>query len=99
MCGEMGGDPLCLPVVMGLGIQNLSMNATSIPLIKAMIRSLSISECEELVEEIKQLNTTESIEDCVRWRLREMLTGTDCEPMLDALFDDPSMIASPLSDE
>ena len=42
MCGEMGGDPLCLPV-MGLGIQNLSMNATSIPPIKAMIRSLSIS--------------------------------------------------------
>jgi len=99
MCGEMGGDPLCLPVVLGLGIKNLSMNATSIPLVKAMVRSLSIADCETLVSEIRSLSTTEAIEDCVRWRLREMLTGTDCEPMLDVLFDDPSMIVQPLRDD
>jgi signal transduction protein with GAF and PtsI domain len=68
------------------------MNATSIPLIKAMVRNMSVSECENLVNEILELNTAESIENAVRWRLREMLTGTPCEPMLDALFDDPSMI-------
>jgi len=92
MCGEMAGDPLCLPIVIGLGLKNLSMNATSIPLIKAMVRHISVSECENLVNEILELNTAESIETAVRWRLREMLTGTPCEPMLDALFDDPSMI-------
>ena len=92
MCGEMAGDPLCLPVVLGLGLRNLSMNSTSIPLVKAMIRSLSIRECETLVEEVFALDSAEAIENCVKWRMREMLTGTSAEPMLDALFDDPSMI-------
>ncbi|MEE2757389.1 MAG: phosphoenolpyruvate--protein phosphotransferase [Myxococcota bacterium] len=92
MCGEMAGDPLCLPIVIGLGLKNLSMNATSIPLIKAMVRNMSVAECESLVNEILELNTAESIENAVKWRLREMLMGTPCEPMLDALFDDPSMI-------
>ena len=92
MCGEMAGDPLCLPVVLGLGLRNLSMNSTSIPLVKAMIRSLSISECEELVQEVFELDSAEAIENCVKWRMREMLIGTSAEPMLDALFDDPSMI-------
>jgi phosphotransferase system enzyme I (PtsI) len=91
MCGEMAGDPLCLPVVLGLGLKNLSMNATSIPLVKAMVRNLSIEACEKLVNEILEMSTAEAIEDHVRWRLREMLTGTSCEPMLQALFEDPSI--------
>jgi hypothetical protein len=56
-----------------------------------MVRSLSVRDCEKLMNEVLELNTAESIEYCVRWRLKELLTGTPCEPMLDALFDDPSI--------
>jgi hypothetical protein len=56
-----------------------------------MVRSLSVRDCEKLMNEVLELNTAESIEYCVRWRLKEFLMGISCEFMLDALFDDPSI--------
>lgn len=44
MCGEMAGDPVYLPVLLGLGLDELSMNAQSIPLVKNAIRKLSLKE-------------------------------------------------------
>ncbi|WP_373497878.1 phosphoenolpyruvate--protein phosphotransferase [Desulfococcus sp.] len=44
MCGEMAGDPIYLPVLLGLGLDELSMNAQSIPLVKNAIRKLSLKE-------------------------------------------------------
>ena len=67
MCGEMAGDPICLPVVLGLGLTSLSMNATSIPLIKTMIRHLDIADCRALVTTINELPTSELIEEQVRF--------------------------------
>ena len=66
MCGEMAGEALCLPIVLGLGFRTLSMNPSSIPLIKAMIRSLSIADCEKLVDTVRTLRRPEDVEDCVR---------------------------------
>jgi len=91
MCGEMAGDPMCLPIVLGLGLTHLSMNATSIPLIKTMIRNLDVSECRDLVEAVRDLPSNEQVEENVRFFLREALVGSSVEPMIDALFDDPSM--------
>jgi phosphoenolpyruvate-protein phosphotransferase (PTS system enzyme I) len=91
MCGEMAGDPICLPIVLGIGLKSLSMNATSIPLIKTMIRNLRIEDCRTLVSSVSGLQSSEQVEEHVRFFLRETLVGTTVEPMLDALFDDPSM--------
>ena len=91
MCGEMAGDPVCLPILLGLGLTRYSMNATSVPLIKTMIRSLSVSDCREMVESIWDLKGPEQIEEQARFFLRESLRGTAAESMLDALFEDPSM--------
>jgi phosphotransferase system enzyme I (PtsI) len=51
MCGEMAGDPVNIPILLGLGIDELSMNALAIPMVKKLIRSISMEECRDLTEE------------------------------------------------
>ena len=48
MCGEMAGDPINIPILLGLGIDELSMNALAIPMVKKLIRSISMEECRDL---------------------------------------------------
>lgn len=49
LCGEMGGVPKYTPILLGLGIRELSMSVTSIAEVKNIIRAVSIEECEKLV--------------------------------------------------
>lgn len=51
MCGELAGDPLATPILLGMGLDEFSMSASSIPLVKKIIRSSSAAECTALVEE------------------------------------------------
>ena len=52
LCGEMGSVPMYTPVLLGLGIRELSMSVTSIAKVKNIIRNISIQECENLVSEM-----------------------------------------------
>ena len=52
LCGEMGSVGAYTPILLGLGIRELSMSVTSIAKIKNIIRSISIEECENLVNEM-----------------------------------------------
>ena len=47
MCGEMAGDPLATSLLIGLGVDELSMSPSLIPHIKERIRSLSLSQCRD----------------------------------------------------
>lgn len=47
MCGEMASDPLSAILLLGLGLDELSMSAISLPLVKHAIRSVSTKEAEE----------------------------------------------------
>jgi phosphoenolpyruvate-protein phosphotransferase/dihydroxyacetone kinase phosphotransfer subunit len=44
LCGEIGGDPLAAPVLVGLGLDELSMNAASIPPVKQAIRTFTYKD-------------------------------------------------------
>jgi phosphotransferase system enzyme I (PtsI) len=44
ICGEMAADPIHIPILVGLGIDELSMNPQSIPAVKSMIRSISMHD-------------------------------------------------------
>ena len=57
VCGEMANDINCLPVFIGLGINELSMNYHSIPKIKSVIHDLSYNECENVLKDC--LKTTD----------------------------------------
>jgi phosphotransferase system enzyme I (PtsI) len=49
VCGEMAGEPMLAPVLVGLGIRELSMSAVSVPEVKAMIREMTVAGAEALV--------------------------------------------------
>jgi phosphotransferase system enzyme I (PtsI) len=61
VCGEMAGDPLVAPVLIGLGIHDLSMSAVSIPEVKAVLRACSVSALERLVEKALAMATAAEI--------------------------------------
>jgi len=50
ICGEMAGDPLYLPVLLGLGFNELSMGATSIPRVKQMLRRCTMERATSIAD-------------------------------------------------
>ncbi len=86
MCGEMAGEALALPVLLGLGLTTLSMNATSVPLIKAMVRDLSLADCRALCAEIATLRTADEVDARVRRATREMFDGSLAASILDPML-------------
>ena len=65
MCGEMAGDPLASVVLLGMGLDSFSMSSGVIPAVKEVLRSVRLSEAEELVEKIMQMSSTQLIENYV----------------------------------
>jgi phosphoenolpyruvate-protein phosphotransferase len=51
LCGELAGDPVAIPVLLGLGLDEFSMGSAAIPGAKALIRRLSLSESQDLASE------------------------------------------------
>ena len=46
LCGEMAATPRNIPLLLGLGLRSLSVNATAVPRVKQAIRSAAVAECE-----------------------------------------------------
>ena len=61
VCGEMAGDVALVPLLLGLGMDELSAGATLVPRVKRAVQSLTIPECRELVAETLKLNTASEI--------------------------------------
>jgi len=61
LCGEMAGDPLCVSILLGIGIDRLSMNARSIPLIKKMVRAIPMEQARTDLKKIMALNTAKEV--------------------------------------
>ncbi|QPC46158.1 phosphoenolpyruvate--protein phosphotransferase [Mangrovibacillus cuniculi] len=66
MCGEMAGDELALPILLGLGLDEFSMSATSILRARTQLKSLSKAEMETLAEKVLQLRTNEEVMEAVK---------------------------------
>lgn len=69
MCGEMAGEPYAVPLLLGFGLDEFSMSATSILKARKMVTSLSKAECEKLAEEAIQLATAEEVLELVKNRV------------------------------
>ena len=61
VCGEMAADVALIPLLLGLGMDELSVGATSVPRVKMAVRSLGIAECRQLVDQVLQLQTSSEI--------------------------------------
>jgi len=77
LCGEMAGDPLCVPILLGLGIGELSMNARAIPLVKKLIRSISLKEAQEDFETVTGLCTASEVRAYILERMKTLLPELD----------------------
>jgi len=61
ICGEMAADPLCCAVLVGFGIDELSMGPFFIPVIKRLIRSIDYSTCREMANEVLGMASVKEI--------------------------------------
>lgn len=66
MCGEMAGEPYAAAILLGLGLDEFSMSATSILKARRMINSLSKKEMEEVAEKALSFATAEEVLDYVK---------------------------------
>lgn len=65
VCGEMGGDPFLTPLLIGLGADELSMSPNLIPMVKAVVRNLRLSQAEALARAaLTSASGTEVREQC-----------------------------------
>ncbi|MCB9008765.1 MAG: phosphoenolpyruvate--protein phosphotransferase [Ardenticatenaceae bacterium] len=62
MCGELAGNALATPLLLGLGLTELSMAAPSIPAVKAALRHWSLPETEALVAEVLKMDSVTAVQ-------------------------------------
>lgn len=65
VCGEMAGEPLIAPVLVGLGIRSLSMSAVSIPEVKGVIRKISVAGAERMAKQALKVPTAADVRTLV----------------------------------
>ena len=61
VCGGMASEAMAVPVLIGLGVTELSVSVPEIPAIKALIRRLNLSECQRLAQELINLGTAAEV--------------------------------------
>ncbi len=79
MCGEMAGDPINIPVLIGLGLRNLSMNSASIPVVKKIIRDLDVRENQKVVDQALKFMTVEEITRHIQNAYKDILPNKEPE--------------------
>jgi phosphotransferase system enzyme I (PtsI) len=71
MCGEMAGEPAYVPILLGLGLDELSMNAPVVPWVKRIVRGISTSDAKKLLRKVMTFATAAEIEEYVREKMAE----------------------------
>jgi len=72
MCGEMAADPLCAILLLGLGLDELSMEPFFVPVIKRVIRSLSYTRAQRIAREALQLETVQEVKGLLFQELKQL---------------------------
>jgi len=61
MCGEMAGDPEAISVLLGLGLDEFSMNPSAIPVAKELLRALTVRQAREIAARVLGMSTSDEI--------------------------------------
>ncbi len=77
MCGEMAGEIAFTPLLVGMGLDEFSVPAVSVPQIKKIIRAINYKEAKELSDKALRLSTGKEVEALMADSLREILYGQD----------------------
>jgi len=71
VCGEMAGNPVFVPLLMGLGVDTLSVSPSAIALIKAVIRHVTYADAVELAAEVRAMEGGEEVQSRCRELIRQ----------------------------
>jgi phosphoenolpyruvate-protein phosphotransferase (PTS system enzyme I) len=61
MCGEMAGDKSAVPILLGLGLDEFSVSARSVPMVKSLVRELSLVECQTIAAAALEAGTADEV--------------------------------------
>ncbi|NLN60250.1 MAG: phosphoenolpyruvate--protein phosphotransferase [Deltaproteobacteria bacterium] len=75
MCGEMAGEPLYAMILLGLELDELSMNPTLIPRVKKIIRETTVQESKELLQRVMTFASAVEVRECVEATMKERFPG------------------------
>lgn len=71
ICGELAGDPGAAILLMAMGYDVLSMNATNLPKVKSVIRGITFERAKQLLDEVMRMSNGELIREHIARELRE----------------------------
>jgi phosphotransferase system enzyme I (PtsI) len=66
LCGEMAGEPMYVPILLGLKIDSFSMNPQALPRVKNLVRRSSMKECCRFAHKVLRMRTAKEINQSVR---------------------------------
>mgnify|MGYP000207064787 CR=1 FL=1 len=62
VCGELGGDPLAAPVLIGLGLRKLSMSISSVAAVKRALAGFTLEQMEEMAQAVMSMTNQQAQE-------------------------------------
>jgi multiphosphoryl transfer protein len=66
ICGELGSDPTAVPVLLGLGVDELSVSIPLVPTVKAQVRTLRLAELQPLARLALACSTAQEVRTLVK---------------------------------
>ncbi|MGI6424938.1 MAG: phosphoenolpyruvate--protein phosphotransferase [Tepidanaerobacteraceae bacterium] len=72
MCGEMAGDTSATAILLGLGLDEFSMSASSIPQVKKIIRSLTYEEAQQIAKKALSMENADDIRNMVENEMKKI---------------------------
>jgi phosphotransferase system, enzyme I, PtsP len=83
ICGEMAGDPAAAVLLMAMGFDGLSMNATNLPKVKWLLRQISLGKAKELLAQIMTIDSPQVTHSTLQLALRNLGLGRMINPASD----------------
>jgi phosphotransferase system enzyme I (PtsI) len=72
LCGQMSGSPIFTPLLLGLGLREMSVPPNSVPEIKQVCRSVSIEQCEAIAKRAMEMESAREIKNMLRGELKKI---------------------------
>jgi len=74
LCGEMAADPLAVPVLVGLGLREFSMHPPALPVVRSLVRALTLREARRIAHKALTLATAQAVEEYLLEQLSGLLS-------------------------
>src|SRR4029078_6315327 len=72
VCGQMSSDPIYIPLLVGMGLRELSVTPQSIPEVKQAVRSLTVPQARDIAEHAQTLEVARDVENYLRGELKKL---------------------------